>query len=99
MQSVPQDEEKCEPGPSPAYQDQWTSCLFPGRTTDRRLIQFTSRFVTGLACLVFSMYQLANADPCDSLVPFYCSVVTFVLGGMSTDPRDTSWLRKKDTSS
>ena len=62
------------------YADEWASCCCPAGKTDRRLLEFVARAFISTTTLVFSFYQLIKANECDPLVPFYSSLVTFILG-------------------
>ena len=69
------------------YNDTWRSCCSRSGYTDRRLIQYITRFSLSVLTLVFSCIQLIRAHDCDPLVPFYSSLITFVLG---------AWLQSDD---
>jgi hypothetical protein len=62
------------------YDDQYNSCCSRTGTTDARLIRYASRFSISLVMLAFAAIQLVRSHECDSLVPFYTSLITFVLG-------------------
>ena len=54
--------------------------LFKDWKTDARLIRYGSKFSLSILTLGFACVQLIRAGPCDSLVPFYSSLITFILG-------------------
>jgi hypothetical protein len=62
------------------YDDQFSTCCSRTGTTDARLIRYASRFTISLLMLAFASIQLIRSHECDSLVPFYTSLITFVLG-------------------
>ena len=68
-------------------QNQLKSCC--GGTTDRRLLDYISRFFMSSSVLGFAFIQLAR-DPTDAgMVAFYSSLITFILG---------HWLGSRDGS-
>ena len=69
------------------YSDEWSTCCSRSGRTDRRLIQFSVKFILSMAVLGFAGVQLATAGPCDSQTSFYSSLFTFVLGAWFSDAR------------
>ena len=65
------------------YDDMYTTCCSKNKT-DARLIRLISRFSLSIITISFAGIQLVRAGPCDSLTPFYSSLITFILG---------SWLK------
>ena len=71
------------------YNDQWNSCCSKTGTTDRRLIEFSCRMVLSTIALSVSLYSLVVAGPCDPLIPFWSSIIAFVLGlNVNNNPRE-----------
>lgn len=69
------------------YNNEYTCCCTDAKT-DRRLLDFTSKYILSLFILGFACYNISVAKECDSLVPFYSSLITFVLG---------VWLKKPES--
>ena len=61
-------------------ENEYSSCCSRSGTTDKRLIQYASRFSISVLSLVFAGVQLVRASECDGLIPFYSSLITFILG-------------------
>jgi len=59
-------------------QNQLKSCC--GGTTDRRLLDYISRFFMSAMVLGFAFIQLARDDNDSGMIAFYSSLITFVLG-------------------
>jgi len=62
------------------YENEYTTCCSKTGKTDKRLIQYASKFSLSLLVITFACVQLIRAEPCDGLVPFYSSLITFVMG-------------------
>ena len=62
------------------YEDSYASCCAKSGKTDARLIRYASKTGISLLILGFSCAQLIRAGECDPLVPFYCSLITLVMG-------------------
>ena len=62
------------------YNDSYSTCCSRTGTTDARLIRYVSRFSLSSIVLIFACYQLITARDCDSLVPFYTSLITLLVG-------------------
>ena len=62
------------------YENEYSTCCSKTGKTDARLIQYGSRFTMSVLTLAFAGVQLIRAGPCDALVPFYSSLITFILG-------------------
>ena len=60
-------------------ENEWHSCL-TGRKTDRRLLSYISKLLISIGVLSFSCVQIIRAGPCDSNLPLYSSLITFVIG-------------------
>ena len=58
----------------------WSSCCSRSGKTDKRLLNFSARLAMSILTLGFSAVQIARAEPCDNLVSWYCSIVSWVLG-------------------
>ena len=69
------------------YENEYTTCCSKTGKTDKRLIQYASKFSLSLIVIAFACVQLIRADPCDSLVPYYSSLITFILG---------AWIKTND---
>ena len=63
-----------------AYAVGWESCCSRTGKTDARLLSFSMRATLSILTLGFAAVQLVRAEPCDKLVSWYCSIITFVLG-------------------
>ena len=61
-------------------ENHWDSCCSKTGRTDRRLIEFSARFFLSVVMMSVSVYAILTADECDSIVPFWCSIISFVLG-------------------
>lgn len=61
------------------YENEYSTCCSRHKT-DARLLKFASRFTLSIITLGFATIQIVRASPCDSLLPFYTSLITFVLG-------------------
>lgn len=62
------------------YEDSYASCCSRTGRTDARLLRYISKTCVSILILIFAGAQLVRAGPCDSLVPFYCSLITLVMG-------------------
>ena len=62
------------------YEDSYSSCCARSGRTDARLLRYISKTGVSILILIFAGAQLVRAGPCDSLVPFYCSLITLVMG-------------------
>ena len=62
------------------YDNEYSTCCSRSGKTDKRLIHYGSKFSLSLAVIGFACYQLVTADECDSLVPWYTSIVTMIIG-------------------
>ena len=60
-------------------ENEWTACCCPQKT-DKRLLQFSAKLVISLVVLGVSLHELVTADPCDGLIPFWSSLVSFIIG-------------------
>jgi hypothetical protein len=74
------EEEKNDIDAKTVYDDHFSSCCSRSGTTDARLIRYASKFTISLLMLGFASIQLVRSHECDSLVPFYTSLITFVMG-------------------
>ena len=78
-EAVPQDSPRSsESTRRRVYEDTWTSCT--GLKTDRRLLEYSVKSVVGLGVLGFSMVELSMAGECDSLISFWCSLISLIVG-------------------
>ena len=66
--------------PKERYVNEYSTCCSRTGKTDARLIRYASRFSMSVLTMGFAAVQIARAGDCDPLVPFYCSLFTFVLG-------------------
>ena len=66
------------------YNDHYSTCC-SNRTTDARLLQFSAKFSMSVLALGFAGVQLIRSDECSNLTPFYCSLITFILGAWVSD--------------
>ena len=57
----------------------WQCCCCE-RPTDSEAIKYTGRMLLTICVLAFSMTQIIRADECDGQLPFYTSLVTFIVG-------------------
>lgn len=72
--------------PQVMYTNEYSTCCSRTGKTDARLIRFASRFTMSILSMGFAAIQIYRAKECDGLLPFYCSMITFVLGAwVSTD--------------
>ena len=62
------------------YENEYSSCCASSGKTDARLIRYISKTGISILVLTFAGIQLVRAGPCDSLVPFYTSLITMVVG-------------------
>ena len=74
------------------YENEYSTCCTRSGKTDARLIKFASRFTISLIMLAFASIQLIRSHECDALVPFYTSLITFLLGAWVG--KDTSKIRQ-----
>jgi hypothetical protein len=66
--------------PKTRYEIEYSTCCSRTGKTDARLIRYATKFTISLLMLGFATTQLVRSHECDSLVPFYTSLITFVLG-------------------
>jgi hypothetical protein len=66
--------------PETRYENEYSTCCSRTGKTDARLISYASRFTISLLMLGFASIQLVRSHECDSLIPFYSSLITCVLG-------------------
>ena len=62
------------------YDNTWQSCCCGGKKTDKRLLQYVTRFSLSILVLVFASVQLINSGECDSLNSFYISLISMIVG-------------------
>jgi hypothetical protein len=55
-----------------------SSCC--GGSTDKRLLEHASRLFISILVLTFTFAQMIRSEPNDAMLPFYTSLLTFVLG-------------------
>lgn len=60
-------------------ENRWSCCCIKG-TTDRRLIEYIGKYIITIGVLGFSFVQIVRAEECDSMLPFYSGLITFVIG-------------------
>jgi len=76
------------------YENTYATCCSKSGT-DARLIRYGSKFSLSVFTLGFACVQIARAGDCDPLVPFYSSLITFVLGTwLKTDTKGSVQLPK-----
>ena len=68
------------------YDNTYNTCCSSGGT-DKRLIQYGTKFSLTLLVMVFCFYQIITAGECDSLKPWYCSLVSGVIGVWLNSPK------------
>ena len=66
--------------PTTRYENEYSTCCSRTGKTDARLIKYASKFAISLLMLAFASIQLVRSYECDALVPFYTSLITFILG-------------------
>ena len=77
------------------YENEYSTCCSRSGKTDARLIRYGSKFSLSVFTLGFACVQIARAGDCDPLVPFYSSLITFVLGTwLKTDTKGSVQLPK-----
>lgn len=64
------------------YDDTYQTCCTKSGRTDRRLLEWAFTSTVSLVVISFSMYKLATAADCDALIPFWSSLITYILGSM-----------------
>jgi len=74
--------------PGTRYENEYSTCCSRTGTTDARLIKYASKFAISLLMLAFASIQIVRSEQCDALVPFYTSLITFLLGAWVS--KDTS---------
>lgn len=57
----------------------WQCCCYD-RPTDAEAIKYVGRMLLTVCVLAFSMIQIIRADACDGQLPFYTSLITFIVG-------------------
>jgi hypothetical protein len=62
------------------YENEYSTCCSRTGKTDARLINYASKFTVSILMLGFASIQLVRSHDCDTLIPFYTSLITFVLG-------------------
>jgi hypothetical protein len=62
------------------YENEYSTCCSRTGKTDARLINYASKFTVSILMLGFASIQLVRSHDCDPLVPFYTSLITFILG-------------------
>ena len=81
-------------------ENMYSSCCSRTGKTDVRLIRFTTKICFSFIVLSFSFYSISTADECDSLIPFWTSLISIIVGawinGSNTDHK-TILLLNKDT--
>ena len=60
------------------YDNTYNTCCSSGGT-DKRLIQYGTKFSLTLLVMVFCFYQIITAGECDSLLPYYTSLISMVV--------------------
>lgn len=60
------------------YDNTYNTCCFKGGT-DRRLIQYGTKFSLTILVMVFCFYQIMTADDCSPLLPWFCSLASGVI--------------------
>ena len=76
------------------YENEYSTCCSK-RKTDARLLRYGSKFSLSVFTLGFACVQIVRASECDALVPFYTSLITFVLGTwLKTDTKGSIHLPK-----
>jgi len=66
------------------YNDTYRTCC-SDRTTDARLLTWAAKFSMSMLALCFSATQIVRAEPCDTVLPFYTSLITFILGAFVSE--------------
>ena len=62
-----------------------------GSTTDKRVLDFTGKFVVGLLVLLFSMYGILTIpSDCSPLLALYSSLITLVVGVFVGERRENN---------
>lgn len=68
------------------YDNEYNSCCTRTGKTDKRLIQYASKFTMSVIILTFAGYQIMTIKPNDGLLPWYTSLVTMIM---------TVWIKTK----
>lgn len=71
------------------YENEYTTCCSRTGRTDARLIRYGSKFSLSVLVIGVSFYQILNADPCDPLIPWFCSLISGVLSTWINIPTPT----------
>ena len=66
--------------PKTKYENEYATCCSKSGKTDARLIRYVSKFTFSMITLIFAGAQIIRAGECDPLVPFYSSLITYILG-------------------
>ena len=69
------------------YENEYNSCCVKGGKTDKRLIQYGSKFFISVLTMGFVFYQIFNAGECDSLLPWYTSIITMIMSVWIKPPK------------
>ena len=62
------------------YDNEIKSCCSRTGTTDRRLVRYGTKVFLSIVVISFCFYQIMNAGPCDTMIAWYCSLVSGILG-------------------
>lgn len=68
------------------YENEYNTCCTSSGKTDKRLIQYASKFTMSIVILTFAGYQIMTLTPGDGLLPWYTSLVTMIM---------TVWIKTK----
>ena len=74
-------------------------CCGKERRTDRRLLDFIVKNIVGVSILVYSLVELSTAEECDSLISFWCGLVSLVVGVFVGNSSGGSGSRRRSGSS
>ena len=74
------------------YENTYNTCCSSGGT-DKRLIQYVTKFSLTILIMVFCFYQIITAGECDARLPWYCSLVSGVIGVWLNSPKLESQLQ------
>ena len=69
------------------YENTYQTCCSKSGKTDKRLIQYGTKFSLTLLVMIFCFYQIITAGECDSLTPWYCSLVSGIVGVWLNSPK------------
>ena len=61
------------------YENTYQTCCSKTGKTDKRLIHYATKATLTLLVLTFCFYQIITAEECDSLLPYYTSLISMVL--------------------